>query len=626
MGHTEYLRERKILRNLIFDQFPRLVEEYLSLSFADREALATYPTEAVEQDPARVIIHIYATAQRMIVDNNWLHRGDVEIAEELLSTYSDSCIEKLTKEVAFYILSTHKGRLSLSTSLLKRDPFTAAIDFGEAFARLTFSEAQLREILQNLGDSIIYDFAAHHVLGVFRHWAYRNSQTALNFLNKPFEFELAYAIYLAIGLIDYSEKNQEDIFVPHEQWLSRGGEHTELALALLPTLQEKGFLSYECALSVINQHAFNQDEKNRLIAINSLCNLVRSIPDQAGIALLRNAFQSTNPAVLRTLAQFLWRTELEGILELQLEFLESVVEVDFEDSELLPMIDRVLAQVAKQEPESVFRYFEKWINSRPKTNFRELFGNSGFMRTINVLDKSPGLIAKTCTQWLMATRETALASGNLLNIYKLCALDDGLVATASDTDLETLINRVLAVFFEDPAQQIRLLCSLSIHILSEGSKSFLGEALAEVCFNFPGATTKILKENSDEPWCDFLTQTLQSQHLGALDAAKSYKLLREFLSPDHLIELYNEHSTNLQQEIQRDLEAQGQFVFSSLVKKVAVGRGNQWIISTGNDSTPGNPSQIQEFSQSLEYPRLELLDPVGQAFKRIERLAGTGLA
>jgi hypothetical protein len=87
-------------------------------------------------------------------------------------------------------------------------------------------------------------------------------------------------------------------------------------------------------------------------------------------------------------------------------------------------------------------------------------------------------------------------------------------------------------------------------------------------------------------------------------------------SPSRSAEYYRlstrKHSAQARQAMDAD---PGRSPLMHIVKRVTIGRGNGWFFKVQGQFNA--PSRFTKFSQQMEVPRLELLDPDGEAYRRV---------
>lgn len=155
-------------------------------------------------------------------------------------------------------------------------------------------------------------------------------------------------------------------------------------------------------------------------------------------------------------------------------------------------------------------------------------------------------------------------------------------------------------------------CPTTLH---EHITSALGDY---VLYNYPGEVSVYLQSRISSDDTPPIERTVAQE---ALDRAKGYmqaraelRPLKELQPPSYHIYLLrlarNEQQTSMMEAIREGS------IFSSLVHRVPLKYGNGLFFE--RDGTFSEPSSLSRFEHGMELPRGELIDPIGQAYQRLQ--------
>jgi hypothetical protein len=148
--------------------------------------------------------------------------------------------------------------------------------------------------------------------------------------------------------------------------------------------------------------------------------------------------------------------------------------------------------------------------------------------------------------------------------------------------------------------------------------NFVARALGEhILYNFPGEAGNYLKARVD---ADDSSEAEREVARAALDHSESYfealgdlPRLEEFRPPSR--RLYPLHLARLKQQAAISEEADKRSVLASLFPKIPLKYGRSFFMEKDGEYT--EPSELGEISHSMELPRGELVDPIGQQIQRL---------
>ena len=181
-----------------------------------------------------------------------------------------------------------------------------------------------------------------------------------------------------------------------------------------------------------------------------------------------------------------------------------------------------------------------------------------------------------------------------------------------------MVERTLGFVF-DATRILPLLVSLSEAAITEERQKLLLDACRETCINYPGASLEFFQNhNAKNSVEEAMLKAIQVRHDEYFLPREHRDELREFRPSSQRFQRFMAFQQRNQAEVQKRIDDSGEFVFSKLMTRVALIRGNTWIShipARGSESadelrlTP--PSDLKTFSHELEASRLHMIDPDG---------------
>jgi len=293
----------------------------------------------------------------------------------------------------------------------------------------------------------------------------------------------------------------------------------------------------------------------------------------------------------------------------------------------LDELDYSLSQLLRPESacvEPVLEFLEAWVRAHLGSTVGKREFADRFDACTQALRSRPPLLARVFTQWMLADDQaTANAAAGMVADMRTdgcmaIEFDRVVLDTATETDLVYLVKRMLG-FLLEPKQMISLTLSLLDLRNAKGRVlPFLRWILyEEIGYDYPGTTSDALKKRAAQEMDTDVRELLGSiaaQLEADMSALEALPRLRELKVPMALRrDLAKARAKAMQSSIR---EAQKQSVFARLVTQVHIKAGETSFQHHGESWT--EPMHFASHSVSFEMPRREVLDPVGNAYRRLQ--------
>lgn len=274
--------------------------------------------------------------------------------------------------------------------------------------------------------------------------------------------------------------------------------------------------------------------------------------------------------------------------------------------------------------EPVLEFLEAWVRVHLGSTVGKREFADRFDACTKALRSHPTLLAHVFTRWMLADGQaTANAAAGMVADLRTddstaIEFDRTVLDTATEIDLLYLVKRMLG-FLLEPKQMISLALSLLDLRDAKGRVlPFLRWMLyEEIGYDYPGTTSDALKKRAAQEMDSDIRDLLGSiaAHLEAdMSALEALPRLRELQVPIALRrDLAKARAKAMQSSIR---EARMRSVFARLVTQVHIKAGETSF--RHHDGAWTEPMHFASHSVSFEMPRREVLDPVGNAYRRLQ--------
>jgi len=303
--------------------------------------------------------------------------------------------------------------------------------------------------------------------------------------------------------------------------------------------------------------------------------------------------------------------------------------IDSKYARITNKIDSVLSRISKENADLVMRFWEAWSVCR---NYAE-----SEQEKLTVFRISVSSIVRECfekvreyyTKWLNSDEHKLhLAASDLIS--ECChhkkripsitlELDHNIVQVMSNRDIIYVIFKILGYVSINP----EALCNLVFSVIDAGCKDKMVTDYVVVAFrdyivyNYAGTTIDFLKvrAKSENKFAAKIANKIKKQIEIHHQALKKLTNLRELQPPPRRVhEMEQAKAKHFGKQIYEG--AKKQSVFFQFCKEVPLKAGSSFFME--RDGKFSGKTELMPISHSMEYPRGEILDPVGQAFSRLE--------
>lgn len=274
--------------------------------------------------------------------------------------------------------------------------------------------------------------------------------------------------------------------------------------------------------------------------------------------------------------------------------------------------------------EPVLGFLEAWVHANlGATGGKREFADRFDACTRAMLSHLP-LLSRVFTRWMLADGQvTAKAAAGMLSTARIdgdipIEFDPAVLDTATEADLLYMTRRMLGYLVE-----ARQMLSLSLSLLKlRNAKARVFPVLRwllyeQIGYDHPGTTSDALQtraqQETDADIKDLLggIATRLEADIAVLQALPR---LRELEVPTSLRRDFAKARTKVMQSSMR--EAQERSVFAQLATQIHIKAGETSFQHL--DESWSEPMHFASHSVSFEMPRREVLDPVGNAYRRLQ--------
>lgn len=290
-------------------------------------------------------------------------------------------------------------------------------------------------------------------------------------------------------------------------------------------------------------------------------------------------------------------------------------------------LDYSLSQLLRPESahvEPVLEFLEAWVRAHLGSTAGKREFADRFDACTQALRSHPPLLSRVFTRWMLADGQaTANAAAGMAVDMRTdgdmaIEFDRGVLDSATEADLLYLAKRMLG-FLLEPKQMLSLALSLLDLRNAKGRVlPFLRWMLyEELGYDYPGTTSDALQKRArQETDADIrdLLGSIAAQLEADTAALQALPRLRELAVPMALRRDFAKARAKAMQSSIRD--AQKQSVFAQLTTQVHIKAGETSFQHQGESWT--EPLHFASHSVSFEMPRREALDPIGNAYRRLQ--------
>jgi len=321
----------------------------------------------------------------------------------------------------------------------------------------------------------------------------------------------------------------------------------------------------------------------------------------------------------------------EAPLEYRVSCLALLTDAPAANKGTIREIGWLLYPIAHSHPREVWRYLEKWILAH---DYREasIVEHDMFLSTIQdayQCDLNLGTIV--LTRWFASPDQRLVEKArSILQELKVLGFAPQEIASMPPHIIKYVTEKLLVGRFEGIHLMWLLYSILRNTSRIEGLQDYFLGVLRYATWNYPGSAKEFFDRAIGEE--DTTPSTLlrkARQELEEYQAQRRDIFVPELAPSKRRVERYLEFEGKKMQTVQEAMFDDDRFPLQKLFPRVAIGRGNRTFHMNVFHPDPAQrrtftePRGFGQFSESIELPRAEIIDPEGEAWKRFQRLSYT---
>ena len=551
------------------------------------------------------------SAQSLMDHEEWQTRPAEEVAGDILKWRPVQ--ERQTVDVALWLLVRFEGRFDVLQAAVKQEAWLVIHKLQPMMPSLLFTPEQIASLLEQVAELTRGDLAAGLALQPFEEWAERNPTLAMQvFRLRPLLLPDA-ALTLTIHAIrgGLSEEDQGMMM----DWRDPASVQHGIFLGTLPELVAHGLITRQAALDLI-EAALEAEWSLASLAWHGFRHLLGAGVGERELSMLARLVDDPRPEMRLVLAHFLAANTDGRLLGYRTRLLLNALDTDSEHLGVINSLNLLLAQVSDDHPGFVGDYLAQWAERHPHDVVDHLLKKTFKTTYHHVSNRQPAFWDQLAGEWLLKRPKLLRAASRLLHDHHT---DFQSLTPLSDEQFVTLTERLLCTALEGKVQ-LKLLAELERSAADAVRVKALQVACSEIATNFPIASRRFEEERAESN--PVMAKALQERRESYWVPREGRNALHEFAPPVERLQKWHAHERRAHTEASRRVEDEGDFVFSKLVQKVAVGRGDSWSV-TQHNGTLGPVQPFSSFSYEMELPRLGILEPEEVIKRRIKRLQRT---
>lgn len=319
----------------------------------------------------------------------------------------------------------------------------------------------------------------------------------------------------------------------------------------------------------------------------------------------------------------------EAPLEYRVSCLALLTDVPAANKGTVGRIGRLLYPIARSHPGEVWRYLEEWILAHDHRE-ASIVKHDMFLSTIQdayQCDLNLGTIV--LTRWFASPDQRLVEEArSVLQELKILGFASQEIASLPPHIIKYITEKLLVGHFEG-IHWLWLLHSIlrNTSEIEELEGYFLG-VLRYVTWNYPGSAEEFFDRAIGEEDATRSSALLRKsrQELKEYQAQRRDIFSPELAPSKRRVERYLELAGKKMQMVQEAISDDDRFPLQKFFSRVVIGRGDRTFHMNIFHPDPAQrrtftePQGFGQFSQSIELPRAEIIDPEGEAWKRVQRL------
>jgi hypothetical protein len=289
----------------------------------------------------------------------------------------------------------------------------------------------------------------------------------------------------------------------------------------------------------------------------------------------------------------------------------------------------ILQNLLEESPQGVLDFFERWacchdVHARQHEN--DSFKHFESIASSLAASHRHSL-EKAITRWFasdkrqlhrLAARLVHIATQGVGNPKqpRFIELDSELIEKVGRTNLPTILHRILGHVFSAGGLGGLIFSALSMAPKDRATRMFVIEAFCDyVIYNFPSLLDTFIldKMRSGQPFERSAAREIRKRIKIYRQARENRPKLKELHAHPRAIRLARAKRKKMNEVIERGIEEHS--VLLQLITRVTLKAGTSWFSEVNGHFT--DKSNLGHFSQQVELPTGEIIDPVGQFRLRV---------
>jgi len=321
----------------------------------------------------------------------------------------------------------------------------------------------------------------------------------------------------------------------------------------------------------------------------------------------------------------------EAALDFTVSCLRFLVNVSEENSGTVKTLGRLLGALSQSRPMAVWQYVEEWILGRPMGNL--VSAHDMLVSAIHeTYHSDPPLCVRQLTLWFSSADLRLVEQARaVLRELRGDVLDRDIVRAMSEEHVIYVVEKLL-VGGLTILQMLRLYYSViaaTSHL--DSLYEYFLRVFRHFWSNYPGGSQEFFSNVVDEQDKSHLSDLLQAaqQEFALYQAQREGTFVSELALSQRRVDKYLDYYGKQMRVASEAVFDDERHPFLSLVSRVAVGRGDRtyhMFLDPPNQPrsrTFSEPGGFGHFSESVELPRGEIIDPEGEVWRRYLRVGRT---
>lgn len=498
-----------------------------------------------------------------------------------------------------------------------QDFWKSSYDFGKELPNLPVDAKEVYGLLVQI-DELHPDGAAHEFYSGLQKWVANYPEQGLE-LNKYLITDNGsllskYHLHISVGLsqtslrkqillnltdlIDSSDSNKQNIGLRSASMLNY--DESESEISFLEALQNR-------ITEIIDSEKVDQLS----FAIDTCGRLYKKLPN--AVLILKKASNFNYQESQLAIADCLWIfIKYDDDVVLYKRLLSNLIESKPQSTVIVQRLTTIFSQTLQIDSLFTVEYIEKWLISRPDWKdiepFKHLF--------LEIYSKEKKVFQALITNWLNSNdnklhKAVAAILGNFYtSSIRDIELDSDTLSTLSNMDIMYIANKIVGHVIVKEHLQSMMFSILHAKPKDTEVASFISDIFREyIIYNYPSVKEFLQNKKSKETAFNkkIINEIVNSseQYFKNLE---NLPRLKELFPSEKRMELYYRQKHKIQNDLMKG--SQDRSFLQSFFKKVVLKRGKTFFMKT--DSGYSDKTSLGHVEASIELPRGEYIDPVGQ--------------